>query len=169
MTFEGTRFAQVEFNMEPNSFQNQLVETLAIQHRIVTFLLDEVADESWMKKVERSKSPCGHFCHIHNVRLMWLNSAEPELLLGLEKLEGTESKSVVRDSLLASAVAMEKMLANALESGRVKGFKPHPVAFLGYIISHETFHRAQVELSLRQLGTPIHDKVSYGQWEWGTR
>lgn len=169
MTFQGTRYAQVEFKMEPNSFQNQIVETLAIQHRIVLYVLDEVAEDSWSKKVERSKTPCGHFCHIHNVRLMWLKSAEPALLDGHAKLEGVESKSVVREHLEASAKAMVTMLDNALTSGRLKGFKPHPVAFLGYIVSHETFHRAQVELSLRQLGTPLHDKVSYGQWEWGTR
>ncbi|MBL8040276.1 MAG: hypothetical protein JNM04_02895 [Chthonomonas sp.] len=41
--------------------------------------------------------------------------------------------------------------------------------WLGYLISHETHHRAQAELILREFSSALPDKVAYGLWEWGVR
>ena len=51
----------------------------------------------------------------------------------------------------------------------MKGFKPHITAFLGYIIAHESHHRGQIALSLKQAGHALDRKVGYGIWEWGVR
>jgi hypothetical protein len=48
----------------------------------------------------------------------------------------------------------------------VKGFKPHAAAFL---VSHESHHRGQIALTLKQAGHPLEKKVAFGIWEWGTR
>jgi len=42
-------------------------------------------------------------------------------------------------------------------------------AFLGYLISHESRHRGQIEYALRVAGHPLSDKVSYDHWEWRIR
>ncbi|MBL8047150.1 MAG: DinB family protein [Chthonomonas sp.] len=144
------------------------LETWAISARLNHYMLDGIAPEAWLLKVPKSKSPAGHFAHIHNVRRMWLKSAAPEQLEGLDKLEDPTMEEV-RAQLTASDAAMTVLLEQGLASGRVKGFKPHPMGYLGYLISHETFHRAQVELALRQLGHPLSDKVAFGFWEWGVR
>ena len=112
------------------------------------------------------------FAHIHNVRLMWLKAAAPELLAGLEKLEtkvgGTRDQ--LKTSLEASGQAVESLLRKAQASGgKVKGFKPHAMAFLGYLISHESHHRGQIGWTLKQTGHPLDQKTSYGLWEWGVR
>jgi hypothetical protein len=61
-------------------------------------------------------------------------------------------------------------VAHAFENGgRVKGFKPHATAFVGYLISHEAHHRSQIILALKQEGQPLDKKILYGIWEWGTR
>ena len=54
-------------------------------------------------------------------------------------------------------------------SGRIKGFKPHPTAFLGYLISHESHHRGQVATTLKANGHALDRKIAYGIWEWGVR
>ena len=62
------------------------------------------------------------------------------------------------------------LLRKSLESdGRVKGFKPHAAGFLGYLIAHESHHRGQIILTLKQNGHAIDKKVQYGIWEWGVR
>jgi uncharacterized damage-inducible protein DinB len=112
------------------------------------------------------------FAHIHNVRLLWLKSAAPELLAGMEKLE---TKTVVDKAKLHSALedsgrAIEQLLRKATAAGgKVKGFKPHVTAFLGYLISHESHHRGQAGWALKISGHPLDQKTAYGLWEWGVR
>jgi len=65
--------------------------------------------------------------------------------------------------------AMEALLKKAVTDGKVKGFKPHVTAFLGYILAHESQHRGQIALSLKQSGHALVKKISYGIWEWGVR
>src|SRR6185312_5591974 len=105
-------------------------------------------------------------------RLMWLKSAAPDLLKGLQKIEAEQAqdKALLRSSLENSGKAIATLLEGSLESeGKIKGFKPHAAAFLGYLISHESHHRGQIALSLKQAGKPLDKKISYGLWEWGVR
>ena len=152
---------------------NQLLETWQIHDRINLYLLDAVDPASLdAHSASKGRSVGEQFAHIHNVRLMWLKAAAPDLLKGLEKVEasGTNDKKLLRKSLADSAVAIGTLLTNSLEAGgKVKGFKPHAAAFLGYLISHESHHRGQIALSLKQAGKPLDKKISYGIWEWGVR
>ncbi|HEY0764275.1 MAG TPA: DinB family protein [Pyrinomonadaceae bacterium] len=152
---------------------NQLLDTWQIHDRINLYLLDAVDPASLdAHSASKGRSVGEQFAHIHNVRLMWLKSAAPDLLKGLEKVEasGANDKKLLRKSLADSGVAIGTLLTNSLEAGgKVKGFKPHAAAFLGYLISHESHHRGQIALSLKQAGKPLDKKISYGIWEWGVR
>ncbi|HEY4595543.1 MAG TPA: DinB family protein [Thermoanaerobaculia bacterium] len=153
--------------------EEQLVETWSIHDRIHRYLLDAIPPEA-LSAVSASKgrTVAEQFAHLHNVRLMWLGSAAPDLLGGLRKLEkgGALDKETLAATLEASADAVAALLRRSLASGgRIKGFKPHAVAFLGYLISHESHHRGQIALTLKQAGHPLDKKAAFGLWEWGVR
>ncbi len=159
--------------MADAALAEQLVETWSIHDRIHRYLLDAIPPEA-LGSVSASKgrTVAEQFAHVHNVRLMWLGSAAPDLLGGLRKLEkgGALDKESLAAALAASAAAVETLLRQSLASGgKVKGFKPHAAAFLGYLISHESHHRGQMVLTLKQAGHPVDKKIAFGIWEWGVR
>lgn len=150
-----------------------LVETWQIHNRINLYLLDAVDAQSLNShSASKGRSVGEQFAHLHNVRLMWLKSAAPELLEGLAKIESEQAtdKKLLAKSLTASGKAIGALLEQSLAAGgKVRGFKPHAAAFLGYLISHESHHRGQIALSLKQAGKPLDKKIGYGIWEWGVR
>ena len=151
----------------------QFLETWDIHNRINLYLLDAVTPAALSNlSASKGRTVGEQFAHIHNVRFMWLKAAAPALLKGLAKLEKENAvdKKQLRKSLSDSSVAIRSLLEQGLaEGGKIKGFKPHAAAFLGYLISHESHHRGQIALSLKQSGAPLDKKIQYGIWEWGVR
>src|SRR5438046_2340343 len=151
----------------------QYLESWEIHNRINLYLLDNI-DVAHLNSTLSSKgrNVGEQFAHIHNVRLMWLKAAASALLKGLTKLEKENAldKKLLRKSLSDSSVAIRTLLEQSLaQGGKVKGFKPHAAAFLGYLISHESHHRGQIALALKQSGATLDKKIQYGIWEWGVR
>lgn len=153
--------------------ENQIVDTWNINNRINLYLLEAIPAAA-LNDVSASKgrTVAGQLAHLHNVRLMWLKVSGPDLMEGLEKIEkeAAADKKLLARQLKESGEAIGAVLKKSIENGgKVKGFKPHVTAFLGYIIAHESHHRGQIALSLKQAGHPLDKKVGYGIWEWGVR
>lgn len=89
----------------------------------------------------------------------------------MTKIEGeTGNGATLAAALEASGQAIATLLRKALSAGgKVKGFKPHATAFLGYLISHQSHHRGHISWTLKNTGHPLDQKTSYGLWEWGVR
>lgn len=159
--------------MDEPSLADQLLESWEIHARINLYLLDAVPPEALGdRSASKGRTVGEQFAHVHNVRLMWLKEAAPELLEGLAKVEkeAAADPALLRTSLEASGAAVSALLRRALAAGgRVRGFKPHAAGFLGYLVSHESHHRGQIALTLKQAGHPLDRKTAYGMWEWGVR
>ncbi len=161
-----SRIAKEELNGS-----DQLVESWQIHNRISLFLLAAIKPQQLEISGSKGRTVGQLFAHLHNVRLMWLKSAGPDLLDGVGKLDPEKlTHEGLSYAIEASGRAIELLLRRALESGeRIKGFKPHTAAFLCYLIAHEAHHRGQAMILLRLAGQPLDKKISYGMWEWGSR
>jgi len=150
---------------------NQMIETWEIHNRINLYLLDAIKEEELTDiAASKGRTVGEQLAHIHNVRLMWLKVADPDLFTEQLKIEKDAiTKKILKDELSKSAIAISQLLRKGLEQGKIKNFKPHPMAFLGYLISHESHHRGQIMLTLKQAGHPVDKKIQFGLWEWGTR
>jgi uncharacterized damage-inducible protein DinB len=150
----------------------QIVDTWNINNRIHLYMLDAIPSEALSGiSASKGRSVGEQFAHIHNVRLMWLQSADKALHETQSKIEKPDmlNKDLLRERLIQSGEAIATLLIQGLESARIKGFKPHPVAFVGYLLSHEGYHRGEIGIILTQSGHPLDQKTSYGLWEWGSR
>ena len=152
----------------------QIIDSWHIHSRITFYLLDAIPEAALAGiAASKGRSVGQMFAHVHNVRLMWLESAAPALMDGLSKIPSDSldnlSKAALRSALEASAAAAEQVLKQGLETGKIKGFKPHPMAFYSYLIAHEWYHVGEIGITLNQAGYKLDQKVAYGIWEWGTR
>jgi uncharacterized damage-inducible protein DinB len=152
--------------------EEQLIDAWRIHNRIQLHVLESLPEETLPDaSLGRGRTVGDHFAHVHNVRLMWLKSAAPALLEGLDKVEkeGALVKQTLMNALETSGEAMATLLKESIAAGgKVKGFKPNVAGFFGYLISHESYHMGKIDLILRQAGHPMDDKIHYGMWEWGS-
>jgi uncharacterized damage-inducible protein DinB len=148
-----------------------IIETWQIHNRINLYLLENIAEEALAdQSASKGRIVGQQFAHVHSVRMMWLKVAAPQLLEGLPKIEKENiTKANLKEALELSEKAISRLFEIAGPSGKIKGFKPHATAFLGYLISHESHHRGQIMLALKQSGHMVDQKIQYGIWEWGTR
>ena len=96
--------------------EKQFLETWDIHNRINLYLLDAVAPASLSNlSASKGRNVGEQFAHIHNVRLMWLKAAAPELLKGLTKLEKENAldKKQLRKSLSDSSAAIRSLFSRA--------------------------------------------------------
>lgn len=116
-SFPSLRLQVVIFHFQ---FFIPVTDTWRINNRINLYLLDAIAPESLDDAVTMKGRTVGAtFAHLHNVRLMWLKSAAPELLEGVAKIEGAEANDParLREGLERSGEAIAMLLDKAAAEG----------------------------------------------------
>ena len=156
----------------PLDLKKSLLDTFAINERANQLLLKHVPDDAWSAAppTGKGRSIGDIACHIHNVRLMWLIAADKNAKHPAKLDPEKASREDVQVALKSSADAIRALLTKAVQdpAGRVLQFKPDVVAFVGYLIAHDSHHRGQITLLARQVGHALPAKIGFGLWEWGT-
>jgi len=134
-------------------------------------LIDAISDEGLHCTLSKrgGGTPAKQFTHLHNLRLWRLDKVDKELLKGQTKIDtaGTIDKALLKKRLSESGAAIAKIIEKGIgDGGKIKGFKRGVIAFLGYMISHESHHRGNILLTLKQCGHKIPKDIQYGIWAW---
>ena len=158
-------------NSPVSELSEQLLDTWRISVRTGVYALEGIDAEGLGAAGLKGRTPGDQFAHLHRVRRMWLEHTAPDLHAAVADVDeaGVGDRDVLRAALEASGAAIEELLRRGLDTGRIKGFKPHAAAFLGYLVAHEAYHLGDIGVRLSQAGHPLSKKVSYGLWEWGVR
>lgn len=121
-------------------------------------------------KPSRGRGVARIFAHMHEVRCSKLERNLDDAAR-LPRFEGSEVPDAgrLRDAFGRSGRAVAGLVREAVEGGRsLKGWKRSPVAWLLYLVSHESHHRGQIAQALKQSGIRPPQEVSYGVWGyWG--
>ena len=153
-------------------WKRSLLDTFAINEQANQKLIAALSDQVWRTPPPGAKgrSLAGMACHIHNVRLMWLAAADKSGKVPAKLDDDKVTREEVMEALGKSAALVRKLLEKGLAdpAGRVPNFKPDVVAFVGYLVAHDSHHRGQMAMLARQNGAPLPSKASFGLWEWGT-
>jgi uncharacterized damage-inducible protein DinB len=161
--------------------KDQLLETWQTNNRMNLLLMDNITDAGMQKTLSTrgGRTVYQQLVHVHNVRMQWLEicakgifSKYKVLPARLSHSGGDKEKSFDKKGLKKafedSAKGIEELLSRSWDDGgKVKGFKKGVIPMLGYFISHESHHRGNVLLTLKQCGEKIPDAVKWGLWEWG--
>ena len=149
-----------------------LLESWQINNSMNLLLMDNITDAGMQKtlSIRGGRTVYLQLVHVHNVRMQWLKICAKDIFKKYKALdkEAAFHRKALRKAIEDSAKGIEELLARGWDDGgKVKGFKKGVFPMLGYFISHESHHRGNILLTLKQSGEKISDTVMWGLWEWG--
>lgn len=152
--------------------KEQLTEAWRTHHRMNNLLVNNITDAGMQKTLSTrgGRTVCQQWVHIHNVRMQWLEICAKDVFKKYKALdkEAPFNRKYLQKALDESANGIEELLSLSADNrGKVKGFKKGAIPLLGYFISHESHHRGNILLTLKQSGEKIPDAIKWGLWEWG--
>jgi uncharacterized damage-inducible protein DinB len=159
--------------MTDTDLDRQIIGTWTRHNDILLFLLRSIPAKGFaaLPAGSRGRDVARQFNHLNRVRLGWLHyhrtGKRPKLPRG--DSGPRPSRVELRRALTASGRDVSAFLEDCLSGdARPRMFGREVVRWLGYLISHESHHRGQIMLALKQSGFRLPEKIAvqglWGKW-----
>lgn len=149
---------------------DSILEAWRVHNAVNIYPLERISDEGFaaVTLLKNGQPSSGRnvakvFAHMLGVRIAKI----PKALLG--EVMPLQSEAPTREELIetftTSSRAFETLLPLALaEDPRIKNPKRSGMLLYGYLIAHESHHRGQIMLALKQSGLRLHEERPFGMW-----
>lgn len=135
-------------------------------------MMDNISDGGMQKTLSTrgGRTVYQQLVHVHNVRMGWLEVCAIDIFKKYRKLDKEKAfdRRTLRKSFEDSSRGLEELFEKSWDNaGKVRSFKSGLIPMMSYFISHESHHRGNILLTLKQCGEKIPDSLKWGLWEWG--
>ncbi len=149
----------------------EMLEAWRTNNRINLFLIDEISPAGMECTLSRrgGRGVAGQFAHMHNVRVWHLEKRARQLAAGLKVFETKvqPSKRDLRKALVASGEAVGRFMTDLMQDKpKRRGFKKGVASTLAYFVAHESHHRGNILLTLKESGQKLAQPKAYKIWDW---
>lgn len=151
--------------MDDRSLLAQVLQAWRVNNSINMKLIRRVPQKGFdaVPAASRGRTVARQLMHMHKVHVGWLryNGAKLPPAARPFKKDDAPGRAQLVAAFRASGKAVEDFLRTKLETGgRVKLFQGKPVRWMCYLTAHDSHHRGQIALALKQNGMKLPQNVA---------
>lgn len=150
---------------------DQLLDAWRINNRINVMLIEHISDAGLRCTLSTrgGRNVVRQFAHLHNNRIWHLQRRAKRLATGAHVFATRDepARATLTAALDDSEHRVENLIRLAGEgAGGVRTLRRGLAPYVAYFIAHESHHRGNILLTLKQCGHPLDKKIRDAIWDW---